>query len=139
MAQARALALAAKNAMENVLQIASPSKVTKRLGGYFGEGFALGIEGQIESANRAAQRMADSAIGTIDAIGNNMNIAQQVNAGGMASAFQNMLAGMTITTDNGQPIQLFINGRMVAETMRNDTRAAQSAFNTQLALGVGKR
>lgn len=137
--QARALVLAAKREMEKIAEIASPSKVTKRIGAFFGEGFALGIESQIGSANRAAQRMADSAIGTIDAIGNNMNIAQQVNAGGMASAFQSMLAGMNLATDNGQPVQLFINGRLVAETMTKDTRAAQSAFNTQMALGVGKR
>ena len=137
-AQARALALAAKNAMEEVLQIASPSKVTKRLGGFFGEGFALGIEGQIGSANRAAQRMADSAIGTIDAIGNNMNLSQQANAGGMASAFQSMLAGMNLATDNGQPVQLFINGRLVAETIKRDIAQTQAGYNMDLARGVGK-
>lgn len=137
-AQARALAVAAKNAMENVLQIASPSKVTKRLGGFFGEGFALGIEGQISGANRAAQRMAESAIGTIDAIGNNMNLSQQANAGGMASAFQSMLAGMNLATDNGQPVQLFINGRLVAETIKRDIAQTQAGYNMDIARGVGK-
>lgn len=137
-AQARALAVAAKNAMENVLQIASPSKVTKRLGGFFGEGFALGIEGQIGSANRAAQRMADSAIGTIDAIGNNMNLSQQANAGGMASAFQTMLSSMNLATDNGQPVQLFVNGRLVAETIKRDIAQTQAGYNMDIARGVGK-
>ena len=137
-AQARALAVAAKNAMENVLQIASPSKVTKRLGGFFGEGFALGIEGQVGSANRAAQRMAESAIGTIDAIGNNMNLSQQANAGGMASAFQNMLAGMNLATDNGQPVQLYLNGRLVAETIKRDIAQTQAGYNMDIARGVGK-
>jgi hypothetical protein len=124
--------------MESALQIASPSKVTKRLGGFFGEGFALGIEGQISGANRAAQRMADSAIGTIDAIGNNMNLSQQANAGGMASAFQTMLAGMNLATDNGQPVQLYLNGRLVAETIKRDIAQTQAGYNMDLARGVGK-
>lgn len=118
--------------------IASPSKVTREMGRFFGDGFALGIDDRISSANRAAQRMAESAIGTIDAIGNNMSISQQVNAGGMASAFQTMLAGMNLATDNGQPVQLFINGRLVAETIKRDIAQTQAGYNMDLARGVGK-
>lgn len=134
----REMVRAAVAAGKDEAGIASPSKVTREMGRFFGDGFALGIEDRISGASRAAQRMAESAIGTIDAIGNNMNISQQVNAGGMASAFQSMLAGMNLATDNGQPVQLFINGRLVAETIKRDIAQTQAGYNMDLARGVGK-
>ena len=135
---ARNMIAAAVAAAKDEAGIHSPSRVTKMLGGYFGEGFALGIEGKVSDAARAAARMAESAIGTIDGIGANMSISSQVNTGGMASAFQNMLAGMNLATDNGQPVQLFINGRLVAETIKRDIAATQAGYNMDLAKGVGK-
>lgn len=134
----REMVRAAVAAGKDEAGIASPSKVTREMGRFFGDGFALGIEDRISGANRAAQRMAESAIGTIDAIGNNMNISQQANAGGMASAFQSMLASMNLATDNGQPVQLFINGRLVAETIKRDIAQTQAGYNMDLARGVGK-
>lgn len=136
--QSRLLAQAAVNEFKTVLGIASPSKVTKQIGAFFGEGFALGIEGQVASANRAAAKMAESAIGTIDGIGANMSINSQINTGSMASAFQNMLSAMNIATDKDQPVQLFINGRLVAETIKRDIAATQAGYNMDLAKGVGK-
>lgn len=137
-AAAREMVRAAILAAKDEAGIASPSKVTRQLGQFFGDGFALGIDDRVTGASRAAQRMAESAIGTIDAIGNNMNLSQQANAGGMASAFQTMLAGMNLATDNGQPVQLFINGRLVAETIKRDIAQTQAGYNMDLARGVGK-
>lgn len=135
---AREMVRAAIAAAKDEAGIASPSKVTRQLGRFFGDGFALGIDDRVTGASRAAQRMAESAIGTIDAIGNNMNLSQQANAGGMASAFQTMLSGMNLATDNGQPVQLFINGRLVAETIKRDIAQTQAGYNMDIARGVGK-
>jgi hypothetical protein len=137
-AAAREMVRAAILAAKDEADIHSPSKVTRQLGQFFGDGFALGIDDRVTGASRAAQRMAESAIGTIDAIGNNMNLSQQANAGGMASAFQTMLSGMNLATDNGQPVQLFINGRLVAETIKRDIAQTQAGYNMDLARGVGK-
>lgn len=135
---ARQMIRAAITGMRKEAEIASPSKVTKRLGAFFGQGFALGIENEAQHAAESARRMAESAIGAIDSIGGRLTVSQQVNTGGMASAFQAMLSGMNLATDSDTPIQIYINGRLVSETMRNDIRATQASFNNALAMGVGK-
>lgn len=137
-AAAKSMALGAVSTINRVLQIASPSKVAAQAGAYFGQGFALGIRDEIESARNAAQQMASSALGAIDSIGGRISVSQQINAGGMASAFQTMLAGLNLATDNGQPVQLFINGRLVAETIKRDIAQTQAGYNMDLARGVGK-
>ena len=135
---ARQMIRAAITGMRKEAEIASPSKVTKRLGAFFGQGFALGIENEAQHAAESARRMAENAIRAIDGIGGRLTVSQQVNAGGMASAFQTMLAGMNLATDSDTPIQIYINGRLVSETMRHDIRATQASFNDALAMGVGK-
>lgn len=135
---ARQMVRAAITGMRKEAEIASPSKATKRLGAFFGQGFALGIENEAQHAAESARRMAESAIGAIDSIGGRLTVSQQVNAGGMASAFQTMLAGLNLATDNGQPVQLFINGRLVAETIKRDIAQTQAGYNMDLARGVGK-
>ena len=132
------LVYAALNAIKTAQQEGSPSKLTYKSGSFFGQGYALGIEDEIANAERAAQRMAESAIGAIDGIGGRISVSQQINAGGMASAFQTMLSSMNLATDNDTPVQLFINGRMVAESIRRDVRTTQAGYNTALAKGVGK-
>jgi hypothetical protein len=57
---AKALANAVSDTMRNTLQIASPSRVMMELGSYVSQGFAEGIESQLDTVNRAAERMADS-------------------------------------------------------------------------------
>lgn len=49
------------NALNDVLDIRSPSHVTRRSGEFFGEGFRLGIEDEKLAAVRAAEDMAESA------------------------------------------------------------------------------
>lgn len=132
------MAKTAMSELDTTLQISSPSRATKRSGGYFAQGFALGISEEETTALNAAQRMADGALSVLNGIGGRITLAQQTGAGGYAAAFQSMLEGLTLTTESEQPIQLFVNGRMVGEVMRRDTRAAQNNYNTALAKGVGK-
>ena len=52
--------------VKDTLGIHSPSKVFEELGGYTGEGFALGIEGMSKAVSKAGQDMANAAIPTIN-------------------------------------------------------------------------
>lgn len=132
------LANAAKNTWDRIMDINSPSKVAKRGGSFVGQGYALGIESEADNVRRATEKIANASLGALDGIGGRISVSQQINAGGMASAFQSMLAGMNLATDNGQPVQLFINGRLVAETIKRDIAATQAGYNMDLAKGVGK-
>lgn len=56
----------AQQAVRNVLDINSPSKVFRDIGGYASEGFALGIDGEAELAAKAARDMAEGALNSVD-------------------------------------------------------------------------
>lgn len=57
---ASALAQAVAATMKSALQIASPSKVMARLGGFVAQGFAQGMEDQISAVERATNRMVET-------------------------------------------------------------------------------
>ena len=48
---------AANKAIEAKAKIKSPSRVTKALGSYYGEGYELGILGMVRDAKRAAEKL----------------------------------------------------------------------------------
>jgi hypothetical protein len=53
--------------IRKLLGIASPSKVTKKIGGYFAEGFADGIEDGKTGVMRSAEDIAEIAVETVEA------------------------------------------------------------------------
>ena len=60
-AAAEAIARAAVNRIKEIIQSASPSKVTMRLGNYFGEGFEIGILDQVDAVSRASAQVGEAA------------------------------------------------------------------------------
>src|SRR5699024_11900969 len=63
---ATALARSALNAVKSAQRSASPSKETMKLGGYFGDGFALAIEQSSKKAEKASRELARSAMNALD-------------------------------------------------------------------------
>lgn len=61
---AEVIATNAANRMRRALRIHSPSRVTMEIGGYFGEGFAIGIS---DSAKTVADAVADMTAQSLDA------------------------------------------------------------------------
>lgn len=61
-AAARAMAEAVIAILESIPEINSPSKVTRKLGGYISLGYAIGIEDGADNVYRAAQKVANNAI-----------------------------------------------------------------------------
>ena len=60
-AASRNIAQTAIDAVSSMLSIHSPSKVLRKIGGYFSEGFALGINDNAGMAEESAMMMANSA------------------------------------------------------------------------------
>ena len=65
---ARAVALAASEALRGALSIHSPSKVTLQSGERFTEGFTRGIEGGAMGVRRAVERLGDAAVSSLPAV-----------------------------------------------------------------------
>lgn len=83
---ARAVANAAASAARAALDIHSPSRVMEEAGGYFGEGFSIGIEESARAVQGAAERLAGCA----------QAAAAQVMDGGLSR-------GAVLERSHGQP------------------------------------
>lgn len=69
-AAARAIANQVANAMRSALEIASPSKVTQKIGNFVGEGLALGILDKTPLVGKTSEELADNALFGLDDIRN---------------------------------------------------------------------
>ena len=65
-AAAIAMVRKAKRAVEEAQESGSPSKVTKLLGGYFGEGFALGIDATNDLVTKSAGGLGSAAVDNLN-------------------------------------------------------------------------
>lgn len=90
-------------ALEDALEINSPSRVVRRIFGYAGEGGVLGLKDKESDVNRAAYDMADSAIGTMEdydlynsakSIGSKMGQGMESGISGAVQGVVDMAAGM---------------------------------------------
>lgn len=61
----KAIADSVKDTLKNALDINSPSRVTRSIGGYTGEGLVLGMEDMVSRIKSAATKMAKAAIPSI--------------------------------------------------------------------------
>lgn len=59
---------AANKAIEAKAKIKSPSRVTKALGSYYGEGYELGILGMVRDAKRAAEKLVSVPTASVPAL-----------------------------------------------------------------------
>lgn len=69
----------AYNAIKGWLGINSPAKKTIEIGEYFSEGFSLGIENEIESAEKSAEYLAENALSAMRARQKIINSFSQTN------------------------------------------------------------
>ena len=67
---AKNLAQSAVNAMKSTLQIKSPSKLTRKFGKFFSDGFSLGILDELDSVEDAADDAALTAADALSGYGN---------------------------------------------------------------------
>ena len=64
--KAAEMAKAAYKAAKHALDEHSPSKLTRKLGRWFSEGFGLGIDDEAKSAVQSAEAVAEEAVSAID-------------------------------------------------------------------------
>lgn len=111
--RARAVASYARKAMENTLEIQSPSRVMMGVGKFFTEGFALGIEEETKRAMQAASTMAEDTALAVD-VQNSSNVAAAnpyFNTTPMLNEFMSALSRMKIELDDQ------VAGRFVEDTV----------------------
>lgn len=99
----RQLGGAASDALNNRLQVRSPSKVTEKSGLYFGEGFAIGIDKAAKDAIIAAQNMAGNAAGAIQPTTEARRTAANLTpaqGSDIVAALQSAMSGMKIILDD---------------------------------------
>lgn len=105
----------------------SPSKVAKRLGGYFGQGYTIGLEESMRQAVAVAKRMTGQIstaadISSITRIANMPNIQQEI---------------MVANDQNKTPV--ILNGVKIAEIQGYNNSTQIAWQNTRAAKGVGSR
>ncbi len=83
------LANAAYNAAKRALDEHSPSRKTREVGKFFGEGLALGIEDETKVVQKASKSLADTAVSSLDMtdISLRMREAMAVNTGRVTKSF----------------------------------------------------
>ena len=125
-AAAIAVAQAAANAVRSVLKIHSPSGVGMELGGYFGQGFEMGITSSLRSAVESTNRVLGS-----------INLTPRLTAPDITGAFD-VAAQSWADAESTRPIYLMARGKVIAQTLAGDQARAANAYNRSIALGVGK-
>lgn len=120
--KAAEMASTAYEKVKSVLGIHSPSKVMRGAGRFSGKGFALGIDDQIPAVKKASERMARSALNSLDMadLSNRVREAMAVNTNRITSSFAL------------QSTEKIINQQSVQSTMRISDEDL-----TQLATKVG--
>ena len=126
---AQKLAQAANITVKTTQDSASPSKVARGLGNDFGEGYSIGIQESLANAAYVARRMTGGVISAA-AEGQRMRVSN------MPDLQQEIITANELST---QPIDLYVNGRLLARAMATDTRNEQNRYNRSIALGVGQK
>lgn len=108
------IARAANKAVQNVLQIASPSKVAMGLGKFFGEGMELGIEAMIPDVEKASEDMAKAMTDTIDAPELSYTAKIETDSGEQNnSVLSQLLAALADLKDNIQITVMLDDGTLL--------------------------
>lgn len=124
-AAVNAIVSAATSRIRSLLAIHSPSKVAEGFGAYFGEGFALGVDGSVSEVARAADALAGAAAGAISAPALPGEVAGQ----GAETAVQRALGGMNLT------VPLYVDGMKLGEaSIRGINAVTRSAGRVLLEI-----
>lgn len=87
--KAAELASRALDKIKDVLGINSPSREARKMGSFFSEGFALGIEDKTKTASKASEKLADAVMKSLDmsAISSRMRETMALNTDRIAKSF----------------------------------------------------
>ena len=102
------------NGLRNNMQIKSPSKVMRKLGGFVADGYALGIEDEMNEVAKKATELSDT---TMDAF--NTDFGNGFNAGaGVVQSYSKSSGGSSGDSGKEQPIiiQSVLDGRVIGES-----------------------
>ena len=125
---AQEMANSVASTIRAALEINSPSRVTKELGAFTGEGFGIGLKESL----RAAIRSAQSVVGVA-------NLSPKMDFSSVTSAIQAQGTMDDLADIESQrPINLYLGDKEVASTMRKAHASTANQYNRSVALGVGQ-
>ena len=106
----RNIAYSAYMAAKAALDEHSPSRKTREVGKFFGEGLALGIEGEKRKVRKASESLADTAISSLDMsdISARMREAMAINTGRVTRSFS-MLSSTNLSFSNEKNYSLSLS------------------------------
>jgi tape measure domain-containing protein len=108
------------NTMRNALDIHSPSRVMMKIGGFVGEGLALGMEKSAKMVNKASNVLSDAAMNIkTDAIGQHSSQLQDGNNQSLSVTVESVLDGKVLA-------------RETAAFMANELQGISNKKNTAL-------
>ena len=130
---ATSVARAAMQAVQSTLQIHSPSRVTEAFGGYFSEGFAIGITRNVRTVTGAASAMAQMAADAVSirnpGAGVRGNTVHRTSTTNVEIDYDRLADAMA-----QRPVNVDLDGVRVGRIVTR--RQNQSAKST--AMGLGK-
>ena len=141
--KAKSIANSIRYAMEDALDIRSPSRVMKQIGQFVGKGLVLGIDSMISSVANVAENLGLAAVPDIP----EMQLGAYESFGPSAMKSMDLAhsaIGNSTTTNNNTPISLTLNyngtGSVQDAEMMLDyiERGLGSRFNNQLRLQGSK-
>lgn len=135
-AASTAAATAAMNAIKKALGIASPSKVGINLGGFFGKGFALGIEGMRRTVGMASSGLARFAASGAVPASSRLAYAGTGASGGVNVPIDYSRLARAI---EARPAVFNINDRAFARATTDANAAAQARRQARINAGYGGR
>lgn len=102
---ARSLASRAYNAARKWLDEHSPSRKTRKVGQFFSEGFALGIEDEEKMVQKSSENIAKLAMDSVDlsSVASRMRETMAINTGRVTKSFTTQISGNLVNhqeTDN---------------------------------------
>lgn len=125
---AQKLASAALSKLKSLLKIASPSKLTYAMGGYFGEGFANGISACADMARGSAEHLSMSAANVL-AEARPIGLGEASLSGMVRAAVDEALGGANIV------IPLSVDGMKLGEaSIRGINRVTRASGRLMLEM-----
>lgn len=121
---ARSLASAASSAIRRAMKIKSPSRVMMGIGGYVGEGFAIGITNQQGTVVQSANRLSDATLGAFGDLGDRLQA--------LVDDKMDLSPVITPVIDASKLNQQKLNATL-STTMTPITQAAQNPNTAKLA------
>lgn len=123
---ARSIASAVAQAIRDAMKIQSPSRVTRELGEFTGEGYRLGLEQSLSKAVTAARNIVGE-----------LNLKPKMDFSGVTGAFDTSLQAAA-EAEASRRASIYLSGREVSAVLADFNSSAINGYNSRVRMGYGR-